>query len=141
MNTSPARCISFLMLFAAIIHVPFFLGALFGEQDTARLVIDAVIWLKTGVRSETLSEYRFYISPGYIWLAKEIVRLSEYAAIHPAIILNALNLLGAVVIIIPVFLLFSKLTNKQTAFAAVIVLSMMPVFWQAGFYGFPHLPS
>ncbi len=140
---SPSIGLTILLLvgFAATIHAPFHFGNLYGEQDAARLVNDGLIWSTTDVRSESLSEYRFYISPGYIWLAKEAVQVARSTAGHPAYYLNTLNLLVAILIVVPVFLLFARLVGYEGAVLGTLFLSLVPTFWQSGLYGFPHLPS
>jgi hypothetical protein len=140
-NKSTLLTIGILLGFAAIIHIPFHFGSLYGEQDTARLVNDALIWMKTGLRTEGLSEYRFYICPGYIWLSKQAVHISQATSVHPAFYLNTLNLLVIILIVAPIFLLFKRLVGHESAFLGTILLSVIPTFWQSGLYGFPHLLS
>jgi YD repeat-containing protein len=127
--------------FAVMIHAPFHFGSSYGEQDTARLVNDALVWLKTGLRTESLAEYRYYVCPGYIWLSKQVVSLSQLTSVHPAFYLNTLNLLAVILIVIPTFLFFKRLVGHESAFLGTIVLSLIPTFWQSGLYGFPHLLS
>lgn len=134
-----ALSIVILMLLAALIHIPFFFGNVYGEQDTARLVNDALIWEKAGIRTEAISEYRYYICPGYIWLAKQIVVVSQVTSVRPAFFLNLLNLIAVVVIVIPVFLLFRRLAGFESAVLGTFFLLFVPTFWQSGLYGFPHL--
>jgi len=140
-HSSTVLTIIVLLGFATIIHAPFHFGNLYGEQDAARLVNDALIWLTTGVRSESLSEYRFYVSPGYIWLAKQAVLVAKATSVHPAFYLNTLNVLAAILIVIPIFLLFTRLVGHEGALLGTIFLSLVPTFWQSGLYGFPHLLS
>ena len=140
-RVSVRATILILIGFATIIHLPFHIGSLYGEQDAARLVNDALIWSKAGLRTELLSEYRFYISPAYIWLVKQLLFVADSQSVHPAFYLNTLNLLGAILIVIPTFFFFKRLVSHQSAFLATLFLSVVPTFWQAGSYGFPHLLS
>jgi Dolichyl-phosphate-mannose-protein mannosyltransferase len=126
---------------AVAIHAPFHFGSHYGEQDAARLVNDALIWLKTGVRTVSLSEYRFYISPGYIWLAKQAVSLAKVTSVHPALYLNTINMCVAVLVVVPLFFLFRGLVGLESGVLSITFLSLIPTFWQSGLYGFPHLPA
>lgn len=140
-KTSTLTAIVVLIVFAAVIHLPFNLNSFYGEQDAARLVSDALLWLKTGMRTSSISQYRYYTSPGYIWLATQVITLSGLTGIHPALYLNALNMATAVVIVIPAFLFYKGLVGHENAFLSTIILSVIPAFWVAGLYGFPHLPA
>ena len=55
--------VAVLMAAAIALHAPVFFGAHLGEQDTARLVNDALLWQKGGVRQVALSDYQYVISP------------------------------------------------------------------------------
>jgi hypothetical protein len=137
-RTATWTVLAALMVLAAVIHLPFHFGSSFGEQDTARLVNDALIWSKAGIRSESLSEYRFYVSPGYIWLAGQVHRAAETPT-ATTFYLNTLNTAGIIAIVVPLFLLFRRLIGEPGAIVATALLSIVPSFWQAGLYGFPTL--
>src|SRR5713226_6865782 len=65
-----------LALFASAIHLPFHFGSVYGEQDLARQVVDALLLLKTGSRQLSVNGYVNFVSFGYIWLIKELVRIA-----------------------------------------------------------------
>ena len=124
---------------AIVLHVPFHFGHLYGEPDTARFVNDAIIWAQTGIRTVSLSQYRYYISPGYIWLAKVALDFSEASGIHPGFVLNSLNVVAAIIITPLIFLLCNRFLGVIASLCSVVVLSFIPSFWLAGLYAFPHL--
>lgn len=138
---STVLSLTILLVVAAFVHVPFYFGHYYGEQDAARLVSDALVWQKAGIRSEAISEYRYYSSPAYIWLSMQAVSLSEVTAKYPAYYLNMLNLLVAIIIVVPLFFFFRRLSDHRSAFLATFLLLFVPAFWQSGLYGFPHLLS
>jgi 4-amino-4-deoxy-L-arabinose transferase-like glycosyltransferase len=142
-ETSPrtAAILLGLMLFALAVHLPARMGDLYGEQDLARLVNSALLWTRAGVRTEALSEYEYYTSPAYIWLITLLLPGTHGALAPAAAALNTINLIVAVVITVPVYLLFRRLAGAQAALIATLFLSIMPAFWQGGLYGFPTLPA
>lgn len=134
--------IGLLLAVALATRLPAYLGGLHGEQDAARLVVDALAWVKAGVRNEALSEYRYYTSPGYIALVAAILPLhAHFVEVSLAQMLGALNLVLGVAIVVPAYWLAARLTDTGTALLAVLALLFMPTLWHAGSYGFPHLPA
>lgn len=140
-KTSTPFALAILVVLAGLIHIPFQFNSYYGEPDAARLVNDALLWLRTGMRTVAFSEYRYYTSPGYIWLAKQLIPLSSLSGGHPALYLNALNQVVIILIVIPAFIFYRRLTDHLTAFLSTVVLSFIPAFWMSGLYGFPHLLS
>ncbi len=130
-----------LVLLSVLVYGPSHFGHLYGEQDTARLVIDALAWLKANVRDYSLSEYRYYTSPGYIWLIKELYPFAERSQLPIAFWLNTINWVCALAFPIPTYLLFRGLLGRLPAVLGVVLLCVTPAFWLAGLYGFPSLPS
>jgi len=130
-----------LMLFALVVHLPAQLGGLYGEPDAARLANSALLWTRAGVRSEALSQYLYYTSPGYIWLITLLLPGTLGSLAPAASALNLLNLLAAVIVPVPVFLLFRRLAGDPAALIATLFLTVVPAFWQGGLYGFPTLPA
>lgn len=124
---------------AALVQLPFGLGAAFGEQDAARLANDAYLWVKGDIRNAVLSEYRYYVSPGYIVLLAALIPLAELSGIPLPSILNVLNALAFVAIAVPLVRLFARLAGPDAAILGAIYLLFIPTFWQSGVYGFPHL--
>src|SRR5919107_1781396 len=80
-RVSPRLIIVLLLLFAAVVHAPVPYGNLYGEQDSARLTIDALLWEKTGIRSVSLSEYRYFTSSGYIFFIKQMMGVPRASGI------------------------------------------------------------
>ena len=140
-TTLTAATLLGLVAFAALLHLPFQMGGLSGEPDTARLVNDAIVWEQTGVRIAALSGYRYYTSPGYIWLVKELLPLSRSAGVPIAFYLNVINTTVALLIVIPMYLLFRRLGGHTAALIGTLLLSVIPSFWLGGLYGFPALPA
>ena len=130
-----------LIVVALSTQIPANFGSLYGEQDAARLAVDALVWAHTGARNEALSEYRYYTSPGYVTLIFGVLPVARVAEIHLARILGLVNLLLAVTIVIPVYRLATRLTDPSTALFSGLAMLFMPMVWYAGTYGFPHLPA
>jgi Dolichyl-phosphate-mannose-protein mannosyltransferase len=130
-----------LMLFALAVHLPARLGAVYGEPDAARLANSALLWTRAGVRSEALSQYLYYTSPGYIWLITMLLPGTLGSMAPAASALNLINLIAAAVAPVPVFLLFRRLAGDTAALIATLFLTVVPAFWQGGLYGFPTLPA
>ena len=130
-----------LVLVAVLAYGPHHFGELYGEQDTARLVVDALAWLKANVRDFSLSEYRYYTSPGYIWLIKELYPLSVHSQLPLAFWLNTINWVCAMGFPVPTYLLFRGLLGRLPAALGAVLLCVTPAFWLAGLYGFPSLPA
>jgi hypothetical protein len=129
------------MLFALAVHLPARLGALYGEPDAARLADSALLWTRAGVRTEALSQYLYYTSPAYIWLITRLLPGTLGSLAPAASALNLISLLAAVVVPVPLFLLFRRLAGDSAALIATLFLTIVPAFWQGGLYGFPTLPA
>jgi hypothetical protein len=130
-----------LMFFALAVHLPARMGDLYGEQDVARLVNSALLWTRAGLRTAALSQYQYYTSPAYIWLITLLLPGTRGALAPAAVALNTINLIGAVVITVPMYLLFRRIAGGRAALIGTLCLSLMPAFWQGGLYGFPTLPA
>lgn len=141
--TASRAAIAFLglMLFALAVHLPARFGALYGEPDAARLADSALLWTRAGVRTEALSQYLYYTSPGYIWLITLLLPGTLGSLAPAASALNLVNLLAAIVAPVPAFLLFRRLAGDSAALIATLFLTIVPAFWQGGLYGFPTLPA
>ena len=130
-----------LVLFALAVHLPARIGALYGEPDAARLVNSALLWNRAGVRMTALSQYLYYTSPAYIWLVTLLLPGAPGALAPAASVLNAINLIVAVAIPIPLYFLFRRIAGATTALIATLLLTVVPAFWHGGLYGFPTLPA
>ena len=130
-----------LITVALATRLPAYIGDVYGEQDEARLVVDALAWAQAGVRNEALSEYRYYTSPGYIGLIVVVAKLARIADISLASLLGAFNFLLSIVIVVPAYRLAIRLTDPETALLAGLAMLFMPMLWHASTYGFPHLPA
>lgn len=127
------------MTCALAIHLPVSLGSGFGEPDSALLVHDALLWVRGGIRTNALSEYRYYSSPGYIWLITLLLPATPNGIARTATLLNQVNLIGSVLILIPLYLVTRRLGGHRAATVAVLLVSFLPTFFQGGLYGFPTL--
>src|SRR5258705_3828592 len=144
MTEQPSRTAAVLlglMLFALAVHLPARLGDLYGEQDVARLVGSALLWKRAGLRTEALSQYLYYISPAYIYLITVLLPKTFGGLAPAASALNTINLIAAVVIPVPLYLLFRRVTGHPAALIATLFLTLVPAFWHGGLYGFPTLPA
>jgi hypothetical protein len=130
-----------LMLFALAVHLPARLGELYGEPDVARLVDSALLWKRAGLRTEALSQYLYYISPAYIYLITVLLPGTLGSLAPAASALNLINLIAAVIIPVPLYLLFRRIAGDSAALIAALFLTLVPAFWQGGLYGFPTLPA
>jgi hypothetical protein len=128
-----------LMLVALAVHLPARLGELYGEPDVARLVDAALLWKRAGVRTEALSQYLYYTSPAYIYLITVLLPGTIGSLAPAAAALNTINLVAAVVIPVPLYLLFRRIAGHPAALIATLLLTLVPAFWQGGLYGFPTL--
>ena len=128
-----------LMLFALAVHLPARMGDLYGEPDAARLVDSALLWTRAGLRTVALSQYRYYTSPAYIWLITVLLPKASDSLAPAASALNTINLIAAVVITVPLYLLFRRIAGAPAALIATLFLTIVPAFWQGGLYGFPTL--
>ncbi len=130
-----------LVIFAAAIHLPFHFGSIYGEEDLARLVIDALIPLKTGSSTMAATEYANFISAGYIWLIRELVKVAGGSTEAMAFWINTLNPICAVLLVVPVYLLGARLLGRMPALLGTLLFCMIPTAWVSGLYGFPSLLS
>ena len=51
------------MVCAVAIHLPAPMSFYYGEPDAAMLVSDALLWVRGGIRTSAVSEYRYYSRP------------------------------------------------------------------------------
>ena len=123
------------------LHSLVFFGSNLGEQDSARLLNDALLWEKGGIRRFEFSNYQYFTSPAYIWLTRGLLPLSRGLGIEIGSLLNGLNVALSAAVVVPLFNLFRCFLPASTALLSTAVLLFMPAFWQAGLYGFPHLPA
>jgi hypothetical protein len=118
-------------------HIPVFFNGHLGEQDTARLMNDALLWAKGGVRLFELSEYRYLTSPGYIVLVRALFELPFVSSKWVAPLLNALNPIACGAAVLAAYALFRHYLDHRAAFWAAVVLPFIPAFWIGGMYAFP----
>ena len=130
-----------LVLFALAVHLPARLGDLYGEPDAARLADSALLWARADLRIEALSQYLYYTSPAYIWLITVLLPGTRGSLAPAASALNAINLIAAVIIPVPLYFLFRRIAGARAALIATLFLTVVPAFWRGGLYGFPTLPA
>src|SRR5690349_19945452 len=85
-----------LALAGLAVRVATWFGPLYGEWDLARILVDAELWWRGGIRGAATSEYRYYVSPGYVAFALQVGRVAEATCIHAGYILNAVNAIASV---------------------------------------------
>ncbi len=132
-----------LLLFGAmlslIVHAGFrFAG--FGEQDAARLAMDAVHWHAERVIYMADVDYRLRTSPLYIHALR--IALDHGLAIRllPRVI-NWASVIASSVCSVGMYLLFRRFTNAAVAAAATVIYALTPCFWLGSVYGMPTLPA
>jgi hypothetical protein len=130
------------MACALLLHLAAPMHSYLGESDSVAFVTDALLWVKGGIRSNLVSEYRYYTSPGYIWLVTRLLPDASSATVAAAAtVMNRINVAMSALIVVPFFLVARRLIGARAAAMATLLVSFVPTFWQGGEYGFPTLPA
>ena len=110
----------------------------FGEPDTARYGVLAEEWHTTG----QIHSYSYHLrtSPLYLHSLKLLLDAGLPLPAVPAL-LNWLNVIMGSLMLVPLYLLWRRLTRPSVAFLGCLLFSVTPAFWLANIYGTPHLPS
>jgi len=110
----------------------------FGEPDTARYGVLAEEWHTTGL----IHSYSYHLrtSPLYLHSIKLLLDAGLPLAAVPAV-LNWLNVIMGSLMLVPLYLLWRRLTRPSAALLGCLLLTVTPAFWLANIYGAPHLPS
>lgn len=129
------------IVFAVLgIHGSFLIEG-FGEQDMARLVNDAIIWRDNpGYPSAPEAGYRPRVLPLSLILIRAMLESGVVPSALPAI-LNTINLICGALVLVPLFLIWRRLADRQSAYLALAFVSTTPALWFASIYGYPHLVS
>ncbi|HEV8195745.1 MAG TPA: hypothetical protein VGP87_03810 [Gemmatimonadales bacterium] len=127
------------MLCALALHLAAPMFSYYGEPDSVALVSDALLWVRGGIRTNLISEYRYYTSPGYIWLITRLLPDAAGDIRSVGTALNRINLAASIAILIPVFLLGRRLAGEKAGLIAAALFSFVPAVFQGGLYGFPTL--
>jgi len=132
-----------LLLLAALVAASLLLHALsviegFGEPDTARFAVLAEEWHGTG----QIHSYSYHLrtSPLYLHGLKLLLDAGLPLRAVPAVV-NWLSVIMGGLLLIPLYLLWRRLTSSAAAFLGCLLFSATPAFWLATIYGSPHLPA
>lgn len=127
------------MLCSLVLHLLTPMASFYGEPDAATLVSDALLWVRGGIRTNAISEYRYYTSPAYIWFVTRLLpaRGGDITAVITT--LNRINLVMSAAIVVPFFLVCRRIAGQRAALIASGLISFVPTFFQGGLYGFPTL--
>lgn len=132
--------LALLVAASAVVHGALLIRGI-GEPDTARLINDAIIWAQNpGYLSDPDVEYRGRVLPLTMIILRGLLRCGVAASDLPAI-LNAVNLAVGALGLVPLFLVCRCIAGRSAGYLALAFASVMPAFWFANIYGYPHLPS
>ncbi len=126
-------------LLSLLVHAHFrFAG--FGEQDAARLAMDAVHWHAERVIYMADVDYRLRTSPLYIHLLRVAIDHGLAIRALPRVI-NWVSVISSSLCSVAMYLLFRRFTNPAVAAAATVIYAFTPCFWLGSVYGMPTLPA
>lgn len=109
-----------------------------GEQDLARLIVEAATWQETGAFPP--GTYTSRTSPLYLMLIYGL-RAAGVGFDGIAGALGHLNVLAASLVAVPLYLLWRRLSSPAAALCGVILLQIVPALWVGSLYGMPHVPA
>jgi hypothetical protein len=119
----------------AIVSVP-----VFGEDDAANLVMDAIGWhLTGGIRLDT-ADYRMRTSPLYIHGLKGAMDWGLPVHALPRAMTLA-SIACSAVALVALYALFRELAGRRAAVLACALLSVTPAMWLGATYGMAHVPG
>ncbi len=130
-----------LVLFQAIILVPFRYTGAMQERDSYRMVLGVLDGFQ---RSSFFSSPLFYnreASFGYYALIRLLADVCGRSEPTLIALMNAVSLASAILFVIPFYLLAERLFGQWIAFSSCLVLAVMPVWWNVGLYGHPIMPA
>ncbi|HEY4106242.1 MAG TPA: glycosyltransferase family 39 protein [Polyangiaceae bacterium] len=124
-------------LVALLVHAHYCFAG-FGEQDAARLAMDAVHWRADHVIYMADVDYRLRTSPLYIHLLR--IALDHGLAIRSLPkLMNGASVLVSSACMVGLYLLFRRFSGSRIAAAATVVYAFTPCFWLGSVYGMPTL--
>ena len=96
-----------------------------GEQDTARLVNDAIIWRDNpGHPSTPQAGYRPRVLPLSLILIRAMLESGVAPSALPAA-LNTINLICGALVLVPLFLIWRRLADRQSAYLALAFVRVL----------------
>jgi hypothetical protein len=122
-----------------VIHVALIVPG-FGEDDSARIAVDAIGWHFNGYVWFESTEYRMRTSPLYIQGLKTAMDLGMPLRRIPAL-MNFSSVLASLVAVTTAYLLFRSIVGRAAAAIACALLLVSPAFFLAGIYGMAHVPA
>jgi hypothetical protein len=112
----------------------------FGEDDAANLVMDAIGWHLTGGIRLDSADYRMRTSPLYVHGLKRAMDWGmPVHALPRAMTLASIALSGFALLIL--YLLFRELAGRRVAALACTLLAVTPAMWLGATYGMAHVPG
>ncbi|HEX3774192.1 MAG TPA: glycosyltransferase family 39 protein [Polyangiaceae bacterium] len=124
-------------LLALLAHARYSLTG-FGEQDAARLAMDAVHWHAERVIYMADVDYRLRTSPLYIHLLKLALDRGLSIRALPGL-MNGASVIFSSACLVGFYLLFRRFSGGRIAAAATVVYALTPCFWLGSVYGMPTL--
>ncbi|MDJ0764328.1 MAG: hypothetical protein QNJ97_15215 [Myxococcota bacterium] len=127
-----------IFLVSVVIHLPFTLLDCFGEQDAARIAIDALHSFYKGRFVEgsprgfscPLYMHGLYIALRSEWLSPQTLALA----------MALMSLVGSALCSAALFGFFVKVTRSiSVGLAVAVIIQFSPVFWYSSLYGFPTI--
>jgi hypothetical protein len=127
-----------ILFLAPSVHGTFMING-FGEPDSVRIANDAILWHHSAahINSGEL-QYRARVLPFWLFFNRILLDLGTAPVALPAIY-NTLNVVAGCLVLIPLFLIWRRLVGREIAYWGLLVVNIMPAFWLANIYGFPHL--
>ena len=140
-SVSSSRLIwSLILLFCGhvIIHAPFLMTEYFGEPDAARMTNDIIRASYSGVFHEL--EYLFDSCPLYYNVLLVLLKSGVISIANLSMWLTMSSLLAGAMVSVAMFGFVYRLTASWwAAWAAALVLQLIPPFWFNNLYGFPTM--
>lgn len=124
-----------------VVHAVFRIEG-FGEYDACKLAVYGFSWHKFGTDSISIwgSPYPFRTSLVYIWGIKKSLDLGLPVDRVPEL-MNWFNVLTGSLIVVPLWLIWKRVTDRRTACLGIGLLAFAPAIWQGSIYGMPHMPA
>jgi hypothetical protein len=130
--------LTFVVLAAIAVHGAAMIKGL-GEQDSARILNDAFIWRDNpGYLASPEVEYRPRVLPLTLIIVRFLLRSGVEMSTLPQL-MNSANVVVGAMSLIPLFLIWRRIAGREAAYIALAFASVMPAFWLANIYGYPHL--
>ena len=138
--SSSQLVVSLIVLFCGhvIVHAPFLMTGYFGEPDAARMTNDIIRASYSGVFHEL--EYLFDSCPLYYNVLLVLLKSGVISIANLSMWLTMSSLLAGAVVTVAMFAFVYRLTASWwAAWAAALVLQLIPPFWFNNLYGFPTM--